>query len=150
MHGTLRRMAVDVAVVAILTSGVVGVTGVLTPAWLGLRADRLFEKRRRREKREAVYIDALEVARIVRDHHVGELIGNPAPTSESVTDAYKRTHAERSIRARMDAYGSDTMRGLWRDFDRAWDAVGVGHVPSLKALAHCVDRMADQVNAELA
>ena len=143
-------MAVDVAVVAVLTSGVVGLAGVLAPAWLGLRGDRLAERRRRREKREAVYIDALEVGRIVRDHHVKDLTGEPAPTSASVREAYTRTHADRSIRARMDAYGSDTMRGLWRDFDRAWDAVEVGHQPSVKGLANYVDLMADQVNNELA
>jgi hypothetical protein len=49
----------------------------------------------------------------------------------------------------MDAFGSPEMRRLWADFDKSWDAVEMGHEPSLKALAHFVDEMADRVNAEL-
>lgn len=135
---------------AVISSAVVGLAGVLTPAWLAARDARVAETRRAREKREAVYIDALEVARLVRDHHVGELMGDPAPTSQTVQQAFERTHAERSIRARMDAFGSATMRQLWVDFDKSWNAVEVGHEPSLKALAAYVEQMADQVNKELA
>lgn len=143
------------AVVAVVTSGAVGVAGVLTPAWLGLRADRMAEKRRTREKRETVYIDALEVAQVVSDYHVKGLYGDLAPSSEMVTEAYDRTHGDRSIRARIDAYGSEDMRRLWKAFDDAWEQVivhtAVGQVEEgLSSLAGAAARMADQVNSELA
>ena len=56
----------------------VGLPGVLTPAWPAGRADRLGRDRRQREEREAVNTDLLDVARLGRDHHVGDLMGEPA------------------------------------------------------------------------
>lgn len=140
----------DVAVVAVITSAIVGLAGVLAPAWLARRDEVLADKRRTRDRREAVYIDALELARLVSDHHVKGTFGDLHPSQETVQAAYERTHAERSIQARMDAYGSPEMRALWDAFDESWEAVEIGRQESMHALAMSAAEMANRVNKELA
>lgn len=139
----------DVAVVAVIVSGIVGLGGLLIPAWLTHREGDQAERRRLRDRREAVYLDALELSHLVSRHEVGSVYGDIYPSIETVSAAYERTHAERTIQARMDAYGSPEMRELWRIFAESWDAVEVGRQESLETLAHSAGRMADQVNKEL-